>query len=244
MIQVIQRSFDALELLAQRAPQAVPLGVIARELSLHPATCANILKTLVHVGAVRVLPGRGGYQLGPSLAYLARCGGMGQDIALAAEGQARRLAQTLRETVVVATIQGGRRYTLCQIEGNRDLQVRSEFFSDDVFLTATGRVLVAHLDERELATMLQGRGGSGDDWPQLRQPAQRGRVLATIRRRGWELVRRDEVVAIARPLGQGEQVVAAIGIALPLSRFRGEHRRQVLDGLAAAANEINEALRR
>ena len=91
---------------------------------------------------------------------------------------------------------------------------------------------------------LQGRGGSGDDWPQLRQPAQRGRVLATIRRRGWELVRRDEVVAIARPLGQGEQVVAAIGIALPLSRFRGEHRRQVLDGLAAAANEINEALRR
>lgn len=244
MIQVIQRSFGALELLAQRSPQALPLGVIAQALSLHPATCANILKTLVHVGAVRAIPGRGGYTLGPSLAYLARRGGMGQDIALAAEGQARGLAGSLRETVVVATIQGGRRYTLCQIEGDRDLSVRSEFFSDDIFLTATGRVLVAHLGEGELAAMLRDRDGSGDDWPQLRQPAQRGRVLATIRRRGWELVRRDEVVAIARPLRQGEPVVAAIGIALPLSRFRGEHRRQVLAGLAAAADEINEALKR
>ena len=64
MIQVVNRAFDILELVALKGDNDVGLGEIADTLGLNHGTCANILKTMIYREYIEKTSSRGGYRLG------------------------------------------------------------------------------------------------------------------------------------------------------------------------------------
>ena len=245
MIQVIQRTFDILEFLAQAPDQPRPLGEIAGTLSLNPGTCANILKTMVARGYVNQVAPKKGYTLGPAAYALVRNGPYRRDLVQAAELPMTRLARDLGETVLIAALHRHRRLTLCQVEGDKDLQVRSDVTTtEDIYSLATGRLLLAYLSGDELETFILRHGLPRKSWPsaQTREDLEAG--LREIRTEGEIVTGSGEVVAVARPLREGEKVVAALGLFLPRFRFRGDHRKKILAGMKATAAEITQRLSR
>lgn len=241
MISVINKAMDIVELLALQSDRPVVLGDIARALGLNLATCANIIKTLVHRGMVEQVAPRKGYVLGPAVHYLARSGPYRRDLALPAEPAVVRLARELRETAMLVTLRGGQRFVLCESQGQQELRVNWQVAADDVFRTATGRLLAAHLPEDELQTLLERVGMPEEGWAEVRTAAQLAAALDTIRQEGCVLLYRGEVTAVAYPVRQEGRVVAALGIYMPQFRF-APRAQSVLTAVARTASEIESAI--
>lgn len=243
MIQVLHRAFDILEFLADDPDRPMGLGRIAGALKLNQGTCANILKTMVQRGFVDQSAPKKGYTLGPTAHALVRNRPYRRDLVQAAEPPMTRLAGEVRETVLISALHRHRRLILCQVEGNRDLQVRSDVVtSDDVYQTMTGRLMLAHLSAEELEAFLAAHGLPGRAWPEAGTKAKLERALAQIRKQGKAMTIGPEVAAVAYPILEDDAGIAALGLFLPRFRFRGEHRKKILAGMKATVAEITRQL--
>jgi DNA-binding IclR family transcriptional regulator len=242
MIAVLAKAADILALVARSGERGATLTEIAAGLRMRIPTCANILRTLASRGFIEQIAPRQGYRLGVLPHQLAAAAPYRADLVRAAQGPVGRLANDLREAVLVAALGGGRRVTLCQAAGQRDLQVRTDLLSGGVYDSATGRMLLAHLDADSLDDFVAVNGLGGEAWPEAATPADLRRELEDIRRAGLAQRRTTEVIALACPIRRGGVVVAALGVYMPLFRYRGEHRRNVLAGLRRTADSITQSL--
>ncbi len=245
MIQVLNRAFDILDYLSVEPDRPKGLGQIAGDLGLHPATCANILKTMVRRGFVDQSAPKSGYTLGPAAYRLARSGPYRRGLVAASEPPMTALAKQLQETVLIAVLRGHERVVPCQVEGDQDLQVRSDIASvSNLYETVTGRLLLAFLPADRLETFIIRYGlPENGAWPNVRTKTQTYAALKKIRRDGKTLeTSKPQIAAAAYPIWENETVVAALGLFLPKFRFKGEHRRKVLAGLVATADEISRRL--
>lgn len=240
----LDKAFQILQFLAD-APQAVrPLGRIAQALELNKATCAHILRKLTELNYAEQLGPRKGYRLGPMAYALSRKGPYGRDLVATAEPVMDHLAEGVRETVLLITLRGATRFTLCHVPGDREVRVDESVTVDTkVYATATGRLLLAHASAGDLDTFLDRHGLPGSAWPEVRTMSDLVSALAEIRASSGPLtVGRGEVIAIACPIREGGRMVAALGLYLPKFRFKGAHRKAVLDGLDRASTEISRRL--
>ncbi len=245
MIQVLNRAFDILDYLSAEPDRPKRLGQIAGDLGLHPATCANILKTMVRRGFVDQAGPKQGYTLGPTAYRLARSGPYRKDLVAASEPPMTALARELRETVLISVLRGHERVVPCQVDGDRDLQVHSDITSiSGMYESATGRLLLAFLPDERLETFIIARGLPGKGvWLGVKTGTQLNAALRKIRKDEKAVdTSQPEIAAAAYPIWQDETVVAALGLFLPKFRFRGDHRRKVLAGLEATADEITRRL--
>lgn len=244
MIQVLHRAFDILELLAGQPDAPQPLSWIAQRTQLHPATCANILKTLMKRGYVQQSSRRQGYTLGPMAWRLGQAAVSPDSLVQAARPVLEHLASCVQETVCLAVLQQNRRIVLLEIEGKQDLQVRGEAVaSDDVYQTVTGRLLLAYLPPAQLETFLATCGLPGERWPGIETKEDLQTILAKIRRRGHIVdVPKPQIAAAAFSIHRNESVVAAIGVFLPKLRFKGECKDRLLEQMETAAAEISRQL--
>lgn len=240
MLGSVKKAFRTLEALAREAEKTFTLGEVARILGYNRATCAHLLKTLVELNYAEQLGARKGYRLGPKVFHLAARGPYRKDLVSAAEPSIARLARELRETVLLAALVQGERVTLCQIDGTRDIQVRSEMLvTPNIYETATGRTLLAYLDDDALEALLDKRGLPGSEWSEVSSRKGLDRTLADIRRQGMVVnVTASKVVGIGCPVLQKGRVVAALGLFLPEFRFVGPHKQEVLRGVKRTAEEI------
>ena len=246
MIQVLNRAFDIVELIAREPERLHPLGEIASALDINPGTCANILKTLVARRYVEQEVPRAGYTLGPMAHALAPRGSYRRRLVRAAEPLMKKLAADSRETVVLAAMSNLRRFVLCEVEGNRELQVRSDILrSGSSYEVPTGRVLLAHLSPGELDMFVQAEGLPGKGWPAARTRKALRDELSRIREAGVAVGgASSQVAAFAFPVREDGQVCAALGAFLPKLRFAGAHRRKVLRLTEEAARAIEKELSR
>ena len=245
MIQVLQRAFDIVEMLAEAPEQPRPLREIAGRLRLHPATCANILRTLAERGYVDQPVPRQGYLLGPALHHAVRHGPYRKDLTAVAEPLMAALAKAVDETVLLVTLRQGRRFVLCQIDGRQAVQVGRNFlFQTTTYETATGRLLLASLDPDALEDVVRRAGLPGRPWPEAATRPQLQRALAAIRGAGWVCLSRPEgVVGLAFPVRNAAgAVAAALGLFLPAGRWRGRHRQEIVKGLRETAEGITRGL--
>lgn len=244
MIQVLHRAFDILELLAGQPDVPQSLGEIARQARLHPATCANILKTLAARGYVQQPGRRQGYTLGSMAWRLGQAAVSPESLVRAARPVLEGLAGRVQETVCLAVLQQNRRIVLLEIEGKQDLLVRGEAVaSDDVYQTVTGRLLLAYLPAGQLEPFVAGCGLPGSRWPGIGSRHDLAAALAKIRRQGRIVdVPKPQIAAAAFAVRREESVVAAIGVFVPKLRFKGPHRDRLLAEMQAAAREIGRCL--
>lgn len=216
IIGAIARACRILNLLGDQ-PHGAPLGVvaIANRLGLHPATCSNILRTLVACGFVAQETPRSGYVLGPAAYRVVRHGPWRKDLALLAGPLVTELPHRLREPTVLVALHRRHKVILHVADGNPDFHwSRQRLDQDGIYETATGRVLLAHLAPEELDAVVPERGLPGSLWPEVQSTADLAGELARVREAGHAAaLSGGRYMQFAVPVSEEGRVVAALGLA-------------------------------
>lgn len=243
MIKVIGKAFDIMEHLGECAGKPAGLAEISNALDMHPATTANILLSLMNRQYVEQVAPRKGYLLGPAAYRLIAPGTYyRQDLVALVRPHLEELIQTVNETVLLSTLRKGARLTLCQIDSQRSIRVSPDFlFQENVYTSATGRLLLAYLSEVDLKGVLDHLGLPSQKWPEANTLNTLKKELAIIREQGWVCYKNHGGIrGIAFPITSATgHVSVALGLFLPDFRYKGQHRKAILSQMKAKALAIS-----
>jgi IclR family acetate operon transcriptional repressor len=217
-VAVLAKATRLIDALAERGGEPATLSELAAAAELPQGTAGRLLKDLVQLGWADQTARRGGYRLGP------RARGLG----LAQRHRARffelardclpALARRLGAPVSVACLRGLRRRTLHEWLGDGDERQPTIDERDDLWVTAGGRLLTAHLpaaERRQLITRV-GLPAPGD-WPGVATPDDLRDELAWIRRQNLAMQRLRHrprsSAAVAVPDGEGGLLAVGFHVA-------------------------------
>lgn len=244
MVLVVIKTFDILELVASRNGQAITLTEIAAELNLNQATAANIIKTMVHKGYLEHIGKKKGYRLGPSAYRLTNEVTYEQELVDTARGVMEELTATLDESTILATLRNNKRYILHVVNGTQEVQVQVRNRLN-VYETASGRLFLAYLGERELERYIQ-RNGLPDRalWREAATLKTLREQLAQIKKDGISMNHDParHIRGFAVPLTAHKKVVAGLGVVIPDYRCTPTKQKAIVQSLQRAAEEITDRL--
>lgn len=244
MIQVLNRAFDIIELLAVRPDKELTLKEIADNLELNHGTCANILKTMVSRQYVVQTERRKGYKLGPIFEQLTGLKRNFRELIDVAIEPMRKLATELNEGVILSVLNGDKRMIIHEVRSKHELQVINKK-EKPAYRTSTGRLLLAYLDEREIEDFITKFGLPNPEiWPQVEDREDLFIEFERIRKKELSIQTAvSHVTGIAVPVFKNEKVIASLGLYLPEVRFTGDMRDLAIEKLKETSNRIIISLR-
>lgn len=244
MIQVIVRAIDLLEFVAQHGKEPVQLIKIAAHLGLSQPTTANIVKTLVVKNYLEQVGRKEGYRLGAGAYHLTGNLDYNYSLISSAKDLMEDLTGQLNETCLLAVIRNNKRFILHSVEGNQDLQVRTRN-EVPLFQTASGKLLLAYLPEKELEKTLLSVGlPDAKEWPGVQTRDKLEKALAKIRKQQFiQTVNEKHIIGFAVPVFKQWEVIASLSVFLPESRSTPEHMSKVSKLMMRAGNKIKERLK-
>ena len=240
MVQVIIKAFDILELVAQRNGQAISLTEISQELQLNQATSANIINTMVSREYLEHIGKKKGYKLGPSAYRLTNEVSYEQDLVNAASEAMETLTEKINETCLLGILRNYKRFILHNVNCNQDIQVqiRSE---RNVYETASGRLLVAYLSEKERERFLQYNGLPEESmWEEASTVEGLVNELSKIRLSGIAMTNflHTHLVGFAVPIHANGKVIAGLSVFLPEYRCTQVRSLEIIAALKETASKI------
>lgn len=245
MVQVIIKSFDILELVARRSGQAVSLTDISQELDLKQATAANIIKTLVNRGYLEHIGKKKGYKLGPAAFGLTNEVAYEQGLINASRHVMEALSARFNESCLLGVIRNHKRLILHIVNSNHEIQVqvRSE---RNVYETASGRLLLAYLSEKQLEQFLQQNGFPDKNlWPNADSLEGLKSELRDIKEKGIAIthVKDKDYKGFAVPIYDNNVVVAGLSIFVPEYRCSAKREAEIIDAMNEATKQIGNWVR-
>lgn len=244
MVQVIIRGFDILELVAQRDGHAITLTEISEELELNQSTAANIIKTLVHKGYMEHIGKKKGYRLGPASFRLTNEIAYGQELITASQEVMEELTSQLSESCILGVLRNSKRFSLNAVNAKQDVLVRVHS-ERNVYETASGRVLLAYLNDKELRRFMEVNGLPDDDlWPGAVTPDGLKTELAAIQQKGIVSTNLKDrhVRGFAVPVFSKGEVLAGLSVFLPEFRWNAEKEKEIVKALIEAAQQVSARL--
>jgi IclR family acetate operon transcriptional repressor len=239
-VQSVERALGLLELIDAAGSEGIGLSDLASEAGLKTPTAHNLLNTLIALGYVRRSERSKRYRLGGRALALGQGRTAMDQLAAAAKQPLNDLLDAVNETIILAAYRGGRRHTIFSLESRRDLRVGAPLGADNHFYgTATGRSLLAQLDNEELAAITNRLDRRAELWPETATEAQFKAVLAHIAKTGVAELHKDHIEALAVPLPLSSSgMTASLGLFYPAVRDNPERRRTLVDALNHAARKV------
>ena len=244
LVQSVDRALSVLEILAKRGVAGVT--EIAGELGVHKSTASRLVAVLESRGFVEQLADRGKYRLGFGIARLAGALTVQRDLAHESRRACEALAADVGETVNIAILDGDRVINVSEVRGASSVAVHNWVGqSTPPHATSSGKVLLAHTPELDLASLL-GR--------QLQKYTERtvtdvralDRELDGVREQGWAATQEEYEVglnALAAPVrDHSGAVVAAVSVSGPSYRLTPETFPDVVPRLLTAAQGFSRRL--
>ena len=243
MVLVVVKALDILEFIARDPDRAFSLTEIAEGLHMHQATCVNILQTLVEKSYLEHLGRKKGYRLGPMAYNLTNNLTYSQHLVTAAKEEMEKLTADLNETSILGIIRNQKRFIVHLVNSDQDLQVRSRS-ERNVYETASGRLLLAFMSDKERDGFLQSNGlPSEETWPEAATPADLDSALAKIRSQSLAITHsKTHIIGLAVPIRKSGLVVASLSVFLPEIRCSPTRQKEIIQALQQAAQGINERL--
>ncbi|SOD99365.1 IclR family transcriptional regulator [Spirosoma fluviale] len=243
MVLVVVKALDILEFIARDPSRAYSLTEIAEGLGMHQATCVNILQTLVEKGYLEHLGRKKGYRLGPMAYNLTNNLSYSQNLILAAKDVMEALTAQLNETSILGIIRNQKRFVIHLVNSDQDLQVRSRS-ERNIYETASGRLLLAYMPQKERDNLLQSVGlPSADVWPEATNTTALDKALTDIRAKALAVTySKTHIIGLAVPVRKGDLVIASLSIFLPEIRCSPARQTEIVQALQQSAQLINERL--
>ncbi len=153
----LQKTLDLLELTVLQSGVPLTPSRTAETLGLNLVTCSRILGELADRGYLERVSLREGYRTGPMIQSLALREDPYRRLALASAGPVAELAEFLRMPVNCCTLSGSGRIMLALQGGSPGFIPWKRFlFREDMTTTATGRLLLASMNDRLCRKFLAG----------------------------------------------------------------------------------------
>jgi len=248
----VARAFRMVRAIAD-APRPVSLTEIADAVELAPSTAHRMLQLLARIQIVGRAGERQHYAPGPELRRIAFAVARNADVSERVREHVQALVAALNTTAVYWSYDAGARMLVAsEIHYSTHLiDFREGAFAPRPLLWgAQGRVVLAFLDEAELAAHLAVAGTASPTGHRIEDTGALKAELAEIRARGYARSQGHTIadaVGFAAPVfGSGNRVVGCIGIPMPLSRFREDDAprlaRAVIDTAAAISAEFGASV--
>ena len=249
-LQSVRRAIRALELIAE----AGDLGVteLGRRLGVHKATASRLVATLAERGLVERDPLTEKYRLGFGLIRLAGAAMAGLDLVRTAHPILEDLADRTRETVNLGVLSGDSVVYIDQVAGARSIVAVSWVGRrTPLHCTSNGKVLLAHMAERERDRLLARPLERATEHTVTDQEEIRGQLLE-IERRGYATTMEEleeGLNAVAAPIRSVDgDVTAALSVSGPAFRMRPidlpRIARLTIDAATAISRRLGHVERR
>ncbi len=244
MVQVLLKAFDILELVAQRKGQPISLTEISDELQINQATAANIINTIVSKNYLEHIGKKKGYRLGVEAYRLTNAVAYEQDLINAAREPMEKLTTKLNETSILGILQNHKRFILHVVNSNQDIQVqiRSE---RNVYETASGRLLLAYLSEKELERFLQINGLPNQElWLEATTLSGLKDALRNIKILGIAKTHKQmsHLKGFAVPIFNNDKVVAGLSVFVPEYRCSESKEEEFISSMLETSKAISQVL--
>lgn len=148
-MKTLRKALDVLEYAVLRGGESVTPGEAARATGTNPATATRILQTLTERGYLVRVSRKRGYAPGPMVTSIGTRRNQYSRLAEASEEPLRHLSASLGRQVNISVLEGPRRIMLRFCAPDPHFICWDHFFFDDHWETATGRLLIAALEEPE-----------------------------------------------------------------------------------------------
>ncbi|MEU7003683.1 IclR family transcriptional regulator [Nonomuraea sp. NPDC046570] len=236
---------NALRLLGMfREHERVRLSDAKDYLGVAHSTAHRLMAMLAYHGFVRQEQDSRGYVVGPALLEIGLAAIGNMDVRALARPLLEELASAFGETVHLVTLEGAAVRYLDAVESPRALRVAARTGSTfAAHCTASGKALLAQLDDRRLAVLFPAGAAlpaqtplSIAGWPELREE------LRLIRERGYAVNRGESdegvaSVAVAVP-ASAHLPPTAIAVSAPLSRLPEERIAEIAVSLLDVATRL------
>lgn len=241
-IAVIEKVAKIIEIVAGNEGDCT-LTNISRTLNMQPSTTHNLLQNLIQIGYLEKNENLKKYKIGARLLEIISPASKRKLIINASESVIRKLAETVKESVVLAIFHNNERYVIATAEYSGHLiNINLNLFKKSTcYETVTGRVLLAYLSEKELKHYVKNHGYPCQKWDNIKSFAAFKKAINQIRNKQIAIKKSKDVAAVAVPVfGTDNKVWAALGIYMPATRFTSSRRIQLITELKKAANQISE----
>jgi DNA-binding IclR family transcriptional regulator len=244
MVQVLIKALDILELIAQADGQALTLTEISYTLNMSQPTASNIINTMISKGYIEHVGKKKGYKLGPSSFKLTNVVAYEQELVDASKGVKDDLTNKLNETSLLGILRNQKRLILYVANSSHDIQVQVKS-ERNVYETASGRLLLAYLNEGELKRFLQQNGlPDASMWVEAADEKGLSETIFKIKERAFVNTFLPErgVMGFAVPIFKNNNVIAALSIFLPEYRCSKSKEQEIIKSLKSASFEISQKL--
>lgn len=243
LVQSVDRAITILEILAREGEAGVT--EVAGELGVHKSTAFRLIATLEARGLVEQSEDRRKYRIGLGLVGLAGSTAARTDLVRMARPVCRQLAAQTGETVNVAVLNDSSALYLDQFAGSSSLQPHNWVGQRrPLHATSNGKVLIAHLERREVDELL----------PRLEPHTPRTitrratlhRELAEVRERGYAVAvdeLEEGLTAVSAPVWDAHgEVAASLSISGSTYRMDEDAIAAAVTHLLSASQEVSLAL--
>jgi DNA-binding IclR family transcriptional regulator len=227
-------------------PNTLGVSEIARELGLSKAVVHRILQSLTSRSLVGVDPITRGYRLGPGAIALGARALRDFDLRAAARPTLRRLRDLTGETTTLSMLLEGSRLYLDQYESPREIKMTVPLGRPfPLYAGASGRAMLAFLPDQTVEHLIAA-GLERMTSETILDPDELRRCLAATRASGFATSRgerQDGAGSVAAPVfGVDGEVMGAISVCGPVSRFDGAAVDRYVPLVRSAAAEISRSL--
>jgi len=239
-IQVIERAFQILELIAAEPNSAHTVSELAERTGLKVPTVSKIIRTMNLLGYLEFAGRKEGYLLGKKAANLGRFYRDRNPLRRVAMPFLRDFRGRFGEYICVSVLQDAKRYiAACEIS-THTVQVSSRLYPEveNPCRSVSGRVLMAALPLEQRERCFERNGPPGKLWEAAGTREEFLRELDRIAGLDYLLEIESEAAAISFPVRRDGEVIAALGVYVPEYRFQGERRQAILDAMAAISTGI------
>ena len=255
MINSISKCMQILSCISDKHGQPVSLKEISETTEIPKPTAVHILNTLIAEGYVNRISHSQGYVLGPSLFYLTRFGKYNDSFISICHPVMRWLNDKTGHTIILAVIHGGKKYIIDRIDSQHHLlEEDGDILADDIYRTATGRVLLSNMSEADVLEIYNRyQIPSEKEWKQVTS-------FETLKVKLSKISPKDIVKTVemntdsesvlhgyARALYAGINCVGALGLAAKYDKHNidlsSAEEPEIRKNLNKAVTEINRRLK-
>ena len=245
-VQALNRAIDILMVFSQES-LALSLGEVAGRAGLSKPTAFRLLTTLKDRGLIRQDPASRTYELGFSMLALAAVRAWQVNLRDRAGRHMREIRDTVNETVVLSVREGDFRVHVDQVEGRHPFRrIAPPGERAPLYAGAASKVLLASLDDAEIADYLRRVPLVPLSPSTITNPARLRKEITLVRRRGYAegLNERNHggAAAAAAVRDHTAATVAALHISVPIARYSPKVRmlcvKAVREGAEALSREL------
>ena len=253
MIASVQKSLKILNTISEGKNNPVSLSHISKITGINKSTCSHIISTLVSEGYVKQVSHTKGYVLGPAAYCLSRHLKYESEFVSICHPLICWLNKKTGYTTILAVVERGQKYTIDYIDTEKMLSEISEIMPDDVYRTATGRIIMANMDKFDIKEVFEKNGIPPEGhWDEVTSFETLEAKLSEIDRNGivqTYCVRDDGKIMLgyAASVFRYTKCVGALGVAVLCTKEEYEHFEEkeslIKQNIIKARTEIGRRLK-